>query len=102
MILRDKDKISICKIAQKCFTVPVEIWAYGSRVNGDCHEGSDLDLVVVNRNEAVNIREMYFNFMEELQQSNIPILVDVKEWSLIPVSFQNNILRKYEVICTLL
>lgn len=23
-----------------------EIWAYGSRVNGDAHDGSDLDLTV--------------------------------------------------------
>ena len=23
-----------------------EIWAYGSRVKGDAHEGSDLDMVV--------------------------------------------------------
>ncbi|MCY3777616.1 MAG: nucleotidyltransferase domain-containing protein, partial [Candidatus Aminicenantes bacterium] len=24
----------------------VEVWAYGSRVNGQSHEGSDLDLVL--------------------------------------------------------
>src|SRR5947207_1690003 len=99
MILRDKDKERICAIAKKCFLVPVEIWAYGSRVNGDCHEGSDLDLVVISQNEAVNIREMYFDFIEELRDSNIPILIDVKEWNAIPVSFQKNISANYEVLC---
>ncbi len=28
-----------------------EIWAYGSRVNGDSHSGSDLDLTVFNFND---------------------------------------------------
>jgi predicted nucleotidyltransferase len=99
MILRDKDRNSLCEIAKKCFKVPVEIWGYGSRVNGDCHEGSDLDLVVVNRDEKVNIRKMYLEFVDQLRESNIPILVDVKEWNSIPISFQNNIIRKYEVVC---
>jgi predicted nucleotidyltransferase len=101
MILRDKDKESICENAKKCFSVPVEIWAYGSRVNGDCHEGSDLDLVVISQDETINIREMYLNFIEQLRDSNIPILIDVKEWNVIPVSFQKNILRNYEVLCSI-
>jgi predicted nucleotidyltransferase len=100
MILRDKDRNNIYEIAKKSFLVPVEIWAYGSRVNGDCHEGSDLDLVVVNRNEEVNIRKMCLEFVDQLRDSNIPILVDVKDWNSIPISFQKNILRKYEVFCS--
>ncbi len=28
----------------------VEVWAYGSRVNGESHEGSDLDLVAAQSN----------------------------------------------------
>jgi predicted nucleotidyltransferase len=99
MILRDKDRNRVCEIAKKCFAVPVEIWAYGSRVNGDCHDGSDLDLVVVSRDEKVDIRKMYLEFVDQLRDSNIPILVDVKEWNSIPISFQNNILRQYEVVC---
>src|SRR5689334_1722659 len=98
MILRDKDRERICDIAKKCFPVPVEIWAYGSRVNGDCHEGSDLDLVIVNKTED-NIREMSLDFIDQLRNSNIPILIDVKEWQTIPPSFKNNISQNYEVLC---
>ena len=29
-----------------------EIWAYGSRLTGDCHSGSDLDLTVKSFKEA--------------------------------------------------
>jgi predicted nucleotidyltransferase len=100
MILRDKDRTRIIEIAQKSFLTPVEIWAYGSRVNGDCHEGSDLDLVVLSGDEKINISDMYFNFVEALRDSNIPISVDVKNWNVIPISFRENILKKYEVVCT--
>ena len=33
------------------YSPKAEIWAYGSRINGDSHLGSDLDLVVKNFNE---------------------------------------------------
>ena len=99
MILRDKDRNSVCTIATRCFITPVEIWVHGSRVSGDCHDGSDLNLVVVNRDEKVNIRKMYLDFIDQLRDSKIPILVDVKEWNSIPISFQNNIIRQYEVVC---
>ncbi len=44
--LRAKDHTALCKIADNCFITRIEIWAYGSRVNGDSHDASDLDLVI--------------------------------------------------------
>ena len=46
-----------------------EIWAYGSRLGGDFHNGSDLDLVIksFNSNEP-----KLFELKELLRESNIP------------------------------
>ena len=30
----------------KSYCPEAEIWAYGSRINGKAHEGSDLDLII--------------------------------------------------------
>ena len=57
-----------------CEYVPgVQVWAYGSRVNGRSHEGSDLDLVL--RGLALEpLGSEYPDLLEALEQSNIPIL----------------------------
>ena len=72
-----------------------EIWAYGSRLGGDFHNGSDLDLVIksFNSNEP-----KLFELKELLRESNIPFLIDINEFNFLPESFQNEILKKYIVI----
>jgi hypothetical protein len=40
-MLRNKDKESLLAIFAM-LNIPVEVWAYGSRVSGKAHEGSDL------------------------------------------------------------
>jgi len=98
MILRAKDKLQICAIAARIFQEPVEIWAYGSRVDGTAHDTSDLDLVV--RNKALTRLDIdeFIDFKEALTNSNIPILVQVMDWGRIPQSFHKNILLAYEVL----
>ncbi len=72
-----------------------QVWAYGSRVNGDCHEASDLDLVT--RNPAALDQPVpdLFDFKEALTESNLPIHVDVVDWAQIPESFEREIERGY-------
>lgn len=72
-----------------------QIWAYGSRVNGDAHEGSDLDLVVRNFNDEDKSVSELKNLISE---SNIPFLVDVVGYEQLPPSFQKEIERGYIVI----
>jgi len=96
--LRKKDHEELCNLAQICFKSPVEIWAYGSCVNDDSHDASDLDLVV--RNEGLtplNLDDLV-TFKEHIQHSNIPILVQVFDWKRLPNSFHSNILKNYEVL----
>ena len=72
-----------------------QILAYGSRVNGDCHEASDLDLVA--RNPAAPDQPLpdLFDFQEALVESNLPIRIDVVDWAQIPESFQREIEQGY-------
>ncbi len=96
MIIRQKDKEKIISLALENFKQPLKILAYGSRVNGEAHETSDLDLVVVCKNEEkVNIND-FVNFIEALKESNIPIFVQVLDWNRIPETFHNNILANNE------
>lgn len=72
-----------------------EIWAYGSRVNGDSHNGSDLDLAVKSFNNSdCNI----FELKNKISDSNIPFLVDILEFENLPESFQKEITKNYVVI----
>ena len=96
--LREKDHKALCQIANECFKTPVEIWAYGSRVNGDSHDASDLNLVIRTYDFALLVYRELLDFQEQIQESNIPILVQVMDWNKIPESFHINILKKYEVI----
>ena len=98
MLLRDKDHKEIIRLAKSSFTKPVKIWAYGSRVNGMAHDGSDLDLVVLpDGDEMIDLGELGV-FKELLQESTIPILVQVLDWNRIPEIFQANILKEYETL----
>ena len=69
-----------------------EIWAYGSRLNGDSHSGSDLDLTVKSFNED---KKYLSDLKELLNESDIPFLIDISEYEKLPTSFQNEINRNY-------
>jgi predicted nucleotidyltransferase len=77
---------------------PIEVWAYGSRVKGTAHAGSDLDLVIRTR-DLKPLNTLNFNTLQQkIQESNIPILVDLKDWASLPASFHRNIEEKYVVL----
>jgi len=71
---------------------------YGSRVNGEAHDGSDLDLVVRSKNQEPVPIKQYADWLEKIQESNIPILVQLFDWTRIPESFKKSILIKHEVL----
>lgn len=72
-----------------------EIWAYGSRVNGGSHDGSDLDLTVKSFGAAnVNLAKL----KTLISESNIPFLVDINEYDKLPESFRNEIKNSCIVI----
>lgn len=69
-----------------------EIWAYGSRIKGNAHDGSDLDLVVKSFNsDKAKLSEL----KQLINDSNIPFLVDINEFDKLPKSFQDEISKNY-------
>ena len=97
MLLREKDKQTLLQIFSSV-DIPIEVWAYGSRVNGGAHEGSDLDLVIRNNGLTPLPVIVFIGLSEKIKESNIPILVELRDWALLPESFHRNIEQQYEVI----
>ncbi len=74
----------------------VEVWAYGSRVSGESHGGSDLvlrgpDLEEIPIGQLVALEEA-------LRLSTIPFLVEARDWARLPESFRREIGREYVVL----
>ena len=71
----------------------VEVWACGSRVNGRCHAGSDLDLVIrgpgLQRIPAARLA----GFSDAVRDSTIPFLVEARDWARLPENFRREIAR---------
>ena len=76
----------------------VAVWAYGSRVNGRSHEGSDLDLVLRGPDLAKIDTTQLAAFNEAVQESTIPFLVEARDWARLPESFHREIEREYVVL----
>jgi predicted nucleotidyltransferase len=68
-----------------------EVIAYGSRVTGKAHEGSDLDLVARNWHNPLLSAGNLGAVREAFSESNLPILIDILDWSRIPDSFREEI-----------
>ncbi len=73
----------------------VEAWAYGSRVNGRSHSGSDLDLVLRGPDLKKIPIEQLINFEEAVRESTIPFLVEVRDWARVPDRFHSQIERQH-------
>lgn len=97
MLLRNKDKQTLISIFS-LVDYPMEVWAYGSRVDGTAHEGSDLDLVIRCKNREKIPRDIYLELKDTIRESNIPVLVELFDWARLPESFHRNIELTHEVI----
>lgn len=73
-----------------------EVWVFGSRVGGRVKPHSDLDLAIITSSplELVRLGELRDAFAE----SDLPIRVDVVDWSSVTDEFKNVIREKYEVL----
>ncbi|MEO6321029.1 MAG: nucleotidyltransferase domain-containing protein [Polaromonas sp.] len=75
-----------------------EVWAYGSRVHSGSHEGSDLDLVLRQPQDLTQDAPGWLELKEALQNSCLPMLVDVHLWPRLPADFHRNIEAGYVVL----
>ena len=76
----------------------VEVWAYGSRVSGGSHDGSDLDLVL----RGPGLEEIDLTRLAEVQgalhDSTVPFLVEARDWARLPERSHREIEREYAVL----
>ena len=75
----------------------IEVWAYGSRVNGESHDGSDLDLALRGP-DLEPLDGGFYDLLEAIEKSNVPILVQAHDWATLPESFHREIERDYVVV----
>ena len=78
----------------------VEVWAYGSRVSGLSHAGSDLDIAL----RAPGLEPIPASKLSELtdalRDSTLPFLVEAHDWARLPQSFREEIERDYFVLAS--
>jgi len=87
--------LKILRSIFKDYCPKAEIWAYGSRVDGSAHDGSDLDLAVKTFNDDT---KNIIDLKEILKESSIPFLIDIFELDKLPENFQKEIKKRYIVI----
>ena len=73
-----------------------KVVAYGSRVDGDdrtAHEGSDLDLAVVDFGDS-GLGGNISLLRDAFSKSNIPFLIDIFDYNKLPKNFKEEINKK--------
>jgi uncharacterized protein len=76
-----------------------EVWAYGSRVNGTAHDTSDLDLVVRHPPDLrTRQTSSFWDLKEAIRESNLPVLVELFDWALLPTTFWENITAQHIIL----
>ena len=73
----------------------VQVWAYGSRITGENHDGSDFDLVL----RAPGLKKIpsapLGDLWEALRESTIPFLVEARDWARLPERLHEEIEQDY-------
>jgi len=75
-----------------------EVWAYGSRVNGDHYDASDLDLVARRPDDLTRRQPDLDEVAAAFSDSDLPILVQIVDWARIPLSFREEIQAGFVVL----
>ncbi|MGE3920181.1 MAG: nucleotidyltransferase family protein [Gammaproteobacteria bacterium] len=90
--------LEIIKEILKKYVPEMTVLAYGSRVTGQSHPGSDLDLVVINpQNISLPLKNLTA-LRAAFTESNLPFIVDVHDWAMIPELFRNNIKKNHHLL----
>ncbi|MCK5878124.1 MAG: nucleotidyltransferase domain-containing protein [Candidatus Marithrix sp.] len=74
-----------------------EVWAFGSRVHQrGLKPFSDLDLVLITK-QPLDM-SLYGRLKESFSESDLPIRIDIADWSQISDSFKEIIRKEHEII----
>lgn len=77
------------------FLPDTEAWVYGSRIKGNAHAASDLDLVVFSSPKQTR---QVSDLKEAFDESNLPFRVDLFAWNDVPESFRKNIAAEKRIL----
>ncbi len=72
-----------------------DVWVFGSRIKGQNHPASDLDLVIRSRTNLEEPQANLSNLREALRESRLPFLVDLHDWARLPESFRREIEKSH-------
>ena len=76
----------------------IEVWAYGSRVDGSNHDASDLDLVLRTPGLTPVSVSAISRLHDAFDESDLPIIVDIHDWARLPETYHEEIQRNYYVL----
>ena len=86
------------KAILKQYAPQLEAWAYGSRVKGNGHDASDLDLVIRNPDDLKKPIENLSALKQAFIDSDLPFLVDLMDWACLPVCFCEEIEKQHILV----
>ena len=72
----------------------VSVWVFGSRINGEATDTSDLDLVIKGK-EKIPLN-VYYALKDAFEYSDLPFRIDLLDWHRLGEEFQKLILQNYE------
>ncbi len=86
----------VIKLLRERIPAGYEVRAYGSRVTGGARRFSDLDLAVAGPH-PLN-QETLESLKDAFSESDLPILVDIRDWATLSPGFREVVGGHYEVI----
>lgn len=91
MILRNRHKELLLRLAAEHLSQDVRLIVYGSRADGTAHDASDLDLALRRADDQPIDGNQLSRFVEAVQDSTIPFPVEIFDRARLPISFQQTI-----------
>lgn len=85
------DDIVQVKAILRQYAPELEVWAYGSRTNGNSHDASDLDLVLRNPADLQKPINNLAQIKQAFIDSDLPFLIDLMDWACLQESYREEI-----------
>ncbi len=93
--VKDNDLLEIKRILKEIIP-EYEVWAFGSRINGNPKPYSDLDLAIITSN-GLDFG-LKAKLKEQFEISNISFRIDIIDWASISENFRKIIKGNYQII----
>ncbi|MBS4026156.1 MAG: nucleotidyltransferase domain-containing protein [Clostridia bacterium] len=93
MIKLSKNDLQIVKTIFKNHVPNFEVFVFGSRVNGNIHDHSDLDIALKGPDKIDLL--LLADIKDEFQNSDVPFRVDIIDFNRVSPEFQKVILNNH-------